>query len=163
MKAITEEQGLHKEWYERAKKMTMDDLPEFLRELTEDYNHDYGTICHAVASSAIAAAWAVERTPHCGGITGFQAGAIMWEMIEAWGVFGKGQKKIVCYNDMLYPQYASKFAPTISEETWTSLQVDAKKNLGDSTNGTHPDVIAHWKSIVDGTIPFGYTIEAPDA
>ena len=72
---ITEEMGIHKEWMKRARDMTMADLPEFLRELTEDYDHDYGTICHAIAAAAVAAAWSVERTPQ-GGITGFQAGAI---------------------------------------------------------------------------------------
>ena len=36
---------------------------------------DYGTVCHAIALSAVA------RTAQ-GGITGFQAGAVMWEFIK---------------------------------------------------------------------------------
>ena len=50
-KKITEEDGTHKAWMSRAKDMTLADLPEFLRELTEDYQHDYGTICHAIAAA----------------------------------------------------------------------------------------------------------------
>ena len=45
---ITEEQNVHKEWYEQSKTQTLETLPEFLRHLTEDFSHDYGTICHAI-------------------------------------------------------------------------------------------------------------------
>src|SRR5690349_20327046 len=70
---ITEESGEHKQWYvdAHAPEMTLETLPEFLRHLTEDYHHDYGTICHALAAGAIATAYAMDRSPQ-GGITGFQ-------------------------------------------------------------------------------------------
>ena len=44
---------------------------------------DYGTVCHAIALSAVATAWAANKTAQ-GGITGFQAGAVMWEFIKNW-------------------------------------------------------------------------------
>ena len=64
-------------WYAQAadKAMTLETLPAFLKELAE-YKHDYNTICYALTAGAIATAWALNRTPN-GGITGFQAGAIM--------------------------------------------------------------------------------------
>lgn len=155
-KQITEEMGLQKEWMAEAQKMTLERLPEFIKKLTEEYDHDYGTICHAIAASAIAAANAVNKSDK-GGITGFQAGAVMWEMIKGWGVFGDGPKKMLCYEEMLYPQYGHHFW-TIPPHVWDHLQKKAKKNLKDC-QGSSPKVIAHWESIVSGEIPFGYMVE----
>ena len=52
---ITEEMKIHDGWYKEAKKQTVETLPEFVRHLTEDYSHDYGTICYAVEAGAIGA------------------------------------------------------------------------------------------------------------
>lgn len=153
---ITEEMGVHKEWMAEAKNQTMETLPEFLRKLTGDYEHDYGTICHAIAAAAVGAAWAVEKTPQ-GGITGFQAGAIMWEMIRGWGVFGDGPKRMLSYGDMLFPQYRHKFT-NISPETAKWLQEEAKKKLSEKSHPAHPDVVKHWEFVAGGGIPFGYRI-----
>jgi hypothetical protein len=57
---------------------------------------------------------------------------------------------------MLYPQYDYKFEKTISTDTWHALQEEAKKNLVE--RDPHPNVKAHWESIVEGKIPFGYVI-----
>lgn len=151
---ITEEMGVHKQWYEEAHDMTADRLPEFIRKLTEDYQHDYGTICHAVAAAAVAGAWSVERSP-CGGITGFQAGAIMWEFMRHWNHV-KGPARLLDYNDLLYPQYENKFR-TISDETWQHIKDQARKNL-DENGEAHPAVVAHWQSIMSGEVPFGLAI-----
>jgi hypothetical protein len=155
-KAITEDSGEHKQWYEDAKGQTLATLPEFLRHLSEDYGHDYGTICHAVSASAIAAASALNASP-CGGITGFQAGCVMWSFIQHW-MHLEGAMKLVEYDNMLYPQYAHKFAPTISKEIFASLQKQAREKLA-KADGAHPNVLAHWQRIVDGEVPFGYEIE----
>lgn len=154
---ITEEQKIHDQWYVEAKKMTAEKLPEFIRKLTEDYGHDYGTICHAVAAAGIAAMWAVERSP-MGGITGFQASCVIWSVIEKWGSFGEGPKRIVTYENMLYPQYDHKFEKTISAETWKWIQAQAEKKL-EETSMMHDEVRAHLESIVAGQIPFGYTVK----
>ena len=154
---ITEEDGTHKEWMPRAKAMTLETLPEFLRELTEDYEHDYGTICHAIAAAAVAAAWAVEHTPQ-GGITGFQAGAITWEIIKGWdsSTLGKIGTRIQKMDDLLYPQMAYKFN-TISQSVWESIREKAGEEL-EAVPEAHVNVRTHWQSIVDGVIPFGLTI-----
>jgi hypothetical protein len=159
-KVVTEESGIHKEWYERAKKVsTIAELTAFATEMREDYQHDYGTICHAITATAIAAMWAVERSPQ-GGITGFQASCIMWGLIDHWNVFDKGPKRMVCYRNMLYPQYADKFDKLISQETWEYLQEEAAKEIKEA----HPQinvaspVYQHWQSIVAGQVPFGYRV-----
>lgn len=51
---ITEEMNIHEEWYADAENQTMDTLLPFLNHLMNDYNHDYGTIVHAlIAGTAI--------------------------------------------------------------------------------------------------------------
>lgn len=156
--AITEEMKVHEEWFNEAREMTMDKLPEFLRHLMEDYGHDYGTICHALTAGAIATAWAMDRAPQ-GGITGFQAGFIMWGFIRHWSYeSNKCGMKIVDYDNMLYPQYEHKFEKTISESVWKILQDEAKKKLDKVDKYTHEAVVQHWRSIVDGKVPFGYKV-----
>lgn len=153
-KKISEEDGTHMSWMEEAKKQTMETMPAFLRKLTEDYEHDYGTICHAIAAAAIGAAWAVERSPQ-GGITGFQAGCIMWEIIKGWGVFGTGPMRMIEFENMLYPQYREKFR-TITSSTWAWLQDQAREKL--KSDGGTEGVRRHWGTIAAGEVPFGYQV-----
>jgi len=156
MQIYTEESKIQDEWYAEAKAMTMDKLPAFLQKLTEDCKHDYGTICHAIAAAGIAAMWAVERAP-VGGITGFQGGAIMWQVVEHWqGI--KGPARLLEYELMRFPQYQAQFT-TISKSTWEHLQKKAADDLAGDCNHMHPNVVAHMESIVAGTVPFGYRIE----
>lgn len=165
MEKITEDQHLEKEWFKEAHEQTIKTLPKFIKHIMNDYEHDYGTICHAVSACALAAAWAAIHHPQ-GGITGFQAGFVMWDFIKQW-MFenNKTTLKIVNYDDMLYPQYEEKFDKVISKETFDSIQ-KAAKGLLDEHNSTpedqryvHPNVVKHWKSIVDGNVPFGYQIK----
>jgi len=157
-KAITEEMKEHEKWYEEAKKVTVETLPEFVRHLTEDYQHDYGTICHALSACGLAGTYAIENSP-CGGITGFQARFVMWGFIRHWMYSSnKCGLKIVDYDNMLYPQYEDKFGKYISKDIFESLKKEARKNLDERTVGAHPDVVAHWQSIVGGKVPYGYEI-----
>ena len=59
---ITEEMKIHEKWFEEARKQTVDTLPEFVRHLVEDYEHDYGTICHAITAAGLAGMYAVENS-----------------------------------------------------------------------------------------------------
>jgi len=152
---ITEEQGVHKEWYAEAREMTLEKLPEFLRKLTEDYGHDYGTICHACAAAAVGAAWAVERSPE-GGITGFQAGAIFWEFWKHW-LHEDGPARILKYSEALYPQYESLFT-TISPDSLAWLKEQATKKLADGEKAADA-VLEHWRFLANGGVPFGLRVE----
>lgn len=160
-RTITEKEGLHEQWYQRAEEMTLAKLPEFLRELTEDYVHDYGTICHAIAAAAVAAAWAVERSP-VGGITGFQAGAIMWEFLTHWQTEYRDKPlRLLDYGNLLYPQYRDRFTG-ISPATWTWVQQQAAEELAaEEMRQPHQaanSVVDHWRSIVAGNVPFGLRV-----
>ncbi len=170
---VTEQDKEHQEWYKEAGKVkTTADLVEFINHLLHDYNHDYGTICHATVAAAIAACWAVDRDPRQGGITGFQSSIILWEFISNWS-HKYGPMRLLEYEYMLYPQHADQFAQEIPPSTWKYLQDEAQKKLDDSKKtgmdengypyGAAEEVVAHWQSIVDGEVPFGWTVRPESA
>lgn len=158
LKTITEEMGVHKDWYVQAKKQTLESLPAFLSHLMNDYNHDYGTICHAITAGGIATMCAMNNHEQ-GGITGFQAGAVMWEFIRNWNYeHNKLGMKLLDYDKLLYSQYEYTFNKTIPKSTWTALQEQAKFNL-QKEELANDDVKAHWQKIADGHVPFGFVVE----
>lgn len=135
---------------------TFEDLTAFLKDVKENYNCGYGEAPRAMAQASLAVAWYLAKEF---GITGFQAGFVMWDFIRDWNYSSNETGlRIVDFDDMLYPQYEHKFQKTISSYTWHSIQKEAKKRLEERGSYVHPDVEQHWKSIVDGVIPFGYTI-----
>lgn len=155
-------------WKEGAEKIADPvQASAFMQALIIGYEHDYGTIVHAIYSAMIAAYHAIENSPQ-GGITGFQASALGWMLIERF--FGRSVigRKLTTYDNMLYPQYASHFQQRISAGMWNKLQENAKVFLAETNpqkEGTgrsgSPEVIAHWQSIVDGVVPFGIQV-SPD-
>lgn len=156
---IREEDHIHDAWYKRAAEIrSIQELVPFLSELAHEYNHDYGTVCHALAAGAVATCWALNRESPSGGITGFQAGAVMWEFIRAWNGL-KGPAQLTRYQDMLYPQYERRFKKVIHKGTWEWLRDRAAEELSQASRSAADTVVAHWKSIVDGVVPFGYTVE----
>lgn len=164
MEQINEEQHLEKQWFEEAHNQTIETLPNFIDHIMNDYQHDYGTICHALSACALAAVWAANKHEQ-GGITGFQAGFVMWDFIRGWMYSdNRTALRIVDYDKMLYPQNAYKFDKVISKKTFKGIQKAAQENLDRIKNGevAHPDVIKHWKSIVSGNVPFGYKIKNDD-
>jgi len=158
--AVREEDGLHDEWYKEAHEVKdIPTLTAFAEKLLDSYEHDYGTVCHAVTALAVAAANVGARTQ---GLTGFQAQVVTWGFIREFGAFmgaGRGPMSLVMYEHMLYPQYEKEFAEkTILQETWHWLRVRARELLLDGAD-TDGKVRAHWQCIVDGEVPFGYAVE----
>lgn len=156
---ITEEMHLEKEWFELARKQTFEALPSFVNHVMNDYMHDYGTICHAVAACALAAAWAADDSPN-GGITGFQANFVMWDFVKQWGFRNnKTGLKLIDYDEMLYPQYKERFEKVLSVSVWESLQERAKECLNEESSFAAEEVKKHWENIVSGNVPFGYKVK----
>lgn len=157
MKQVTEDMKPEKVWFDKAVNIkTPEQLAEFAKELLIDTQHDYGTVCHAVGAIALAGAWLGANIQ---GITGFQAGFILWDFIKQWNYSdNKCGLRIINYDNMLYPQYKNEFDKTITKERFKLIQKEASKLL--RTHRTaHSDVIKHLKSIVDGNLPFGYIIK----
>lgn len=159
-KPINEKMHLEKEWFAKASNeiRTPEDLANFAKELFENYSHDYGTVCHAVSALALAGAW---LGAHMEGITGFQAGFVMWDFIRYWN-YENNQcgLRLLNFDDMLFPQYAYKFEKRISADTWKRVQEVAKEKLEQNKEEmVHPEVWKHWQSIAAGTLPFGFVIK----
>lgn len=131
MKKLSKEQ-LHEQWYKQARDMSMEELPGFVNHLISDYQHDYGTICHALTAAGVATMWAMNMHPQ-GGITGFQAGYIMWQFIREWNYQGnKTGLRIIDYDNFLYPQYHEKNQKTILPDIWHSIQKTAQENINEA-------------------------------
>lgn len=153
---MTEEE-YRKSVYTRAGEVkTTKDLVKFIEEVTT-YKHDYGTIVYGCYAAMKAAFNVVNRSP-MGGITGFQAGCLGWEAVKEF-LSIKGPAKLVKYDSMLYPQYADHFEKTIDKETWEHLQKEAKRLTAEEAGVAHPNVKAHWQTILDGVVPFGYVVK----
>jgi hypothetical protein len=161
-KSITEDDiDIIEGWYNEARKVTLASLPDFIRSVMNDYNHDYGTICKAIGACCVAAGYAANREPQAG-ITGFQSGAVMWEFIQHWGGYDNSVgMKLLDYSDMIYPQMQSKYEKTLRQRTVDLLKIKAQKQLdkwGGEEATVAPSVLAHVRFIAQGGIPFGYTV-----
>lgn len=135
---------------------TFEDLTAFLEYVKNNCNSGYGEAPRAIAQASLAVAWYLSSAY---GITGFQASCAMWDFIQGWTkTHNECGLRLVDYDDMLFPQYNYKFDKIISSDVWKNLQEQAEKLLADKTDYVHPNVLAHWKSIVDGKVPFGYSV-----
>lgn len=144
------------EMYEKSENIQPGEVDAFISEVMGQ-DLDYNTVVEAVAASALAAARAANRSLN-GGITGFQAGYVMWRFIQKWMAYDNVPMRLINYSDLLYPQYEHKYEKTITPDTWKWLQEEAAKKLAEAPEWTHPNVNAHFQSIIDGTVPFGYTV-----
>lgn len=158
-KAITEEMGEHKQWYEEARTVTPATIDDFMNRLIYNYQHDYGTVVHAMACCALAAVHAFDKSEQ-GGITGFQAGAVVWQFIEGWMGESRVGRQLLDLEDMLYPQNEEQFT-TISPRAFALLQDEARKILTDGNGSEY--VRQHLESIVAGTVPFGRRLSAGES
>ena len=71
----------------------------------------------------------------------------------------RGPAQLLRFEEMLYPQYGrdEKFSRTLTPETAKWLREEAQKRVNDG-HSAHPDVIAHWKRLAAGEIPFGWRV-----
>lgn len=150
---ITEKDHLEKEWLKEANEQTLETLPKFINHLMNDYDHDYGTCVKAVTAAMLGTFWAFDKQE---GFTGFQVRFIPWMMMnEFWGKSEIG-RKVINFDDMVFPQYEDRFRNTISKEVFKRLQESASKFIEEGC--LHPDVKKHMESIVAGEVPFGYKL-----
>lgn len=152
------------EWYEKAKTeiQTPEQLKAFAEEISariESSDEPYNDSSNGAAALALAA---MNMTACMYGMTGFQMGWVMWQVIDQMLLSEHDcGMKLVNYNDMLYPQYEHRFGKTIDADTWGKLQEKAARLVGENKKSKFPackGVADHWKSIADGKVPFGYTV-----
>ena len=157
IKKKMDELEFKKDLVEKRSKITnFDELIEFLKYVKENGNCGYGEAPRAIAQAALAVAWQLASEF---GITGFQAGFVMFDFIRDWQYRGnRSGLKVVDYDKMLYPQYAHDFEKNIKDYTWAALQAQAQELLEKDGENVHPNVKEHWMSIATGNVPFGYTV-----
>jgi hypothetical protein len=155
---ISEEDGTHKAWYQEARDnvKTPEQLAAFAKRLIEDYAHDYGTCCHATSAVAVAAAWCM---CHHMGLTGFQAGCVMWGFLSHWTYKEGDRLRIQDMKNLMFPQYERHFT-SIPESVWKWAQEEAKAELAKANGHCAPGVVEHWRSIAAGNVPFGLDVSA---
>lgn len=143
-------------WMTEAHDVRIDTWQQFARRLLDDYYHDYGSICHAMGATILAAGYAFDQEA---GITGFQSGAVLWDFVREWMHKKDTPLRFLDYSDMLYPQYSGKFH-SIDAGTFEWLQNAAREKLANANSEfLHPETKRHWELIVAGVVPFGYYIE----
>lgn len=159
--SIDEGDRIHLEWYKEAKEQTPYTYMEFLWRLCFNYEHDYGTIVHAMVCAMLGAANAIDKCPS-GGITGAQAEVAMWLFLHKFGVFHEDSPLLIIdLTDLQYPPGPRKMN-TISWEIMDWLRLTINKNLnelGDNCESSlHPAVLAWWKKLSVGIVPEGLSI-----
>jgi len=130
---------------------TRDELMAFMDSLMER-PHEYGTCVYAMSMCAVAAYYYVS---HVLGATSFQASLADLDILRR--TRRMEYFRIVNWEGMLYPQYENEMQKTIAPDIWKWLQSEAKRKLAEKPVA-HPAVRAHWQSIVDGIVPFGYNV-----
>ena len=184
---MNKELELRKEWLAKARKQTLETLPDFINDILNNNHMSYNLAPYVVGAIASASAWAVNDKI---GLTGFQAGFAMWTMIDGWLGESSVGRELIDYEKMLYPQYEDYFTKhTISKYVWENLQKEARNNViefikkdyteEERNNMTNEQicktiedyyksrnhtidsdgVLAHQMRILLGEVPFGYTIE----
>ena len=155
-KKISEDMNVHERWYDKAKNVTTTTLSTFINKIVNGYEHDYGTIAHAITASGLAAMLAVIKEHP---ISAQQANFIMWNFIYRW-MYPNNKCGLVLlnYDNLLFPQYEEMFDKVLSPEVFEALQKEASDLLEARGDNIHEDVKAHLQSIVDGKPPFGFKI-----
>lgn len=163
-KVVNEEMHPEAEWFKDARNQTKETLIDFINHMMNDYFHDYGTICHAI-SACMLATMTVCDNYDSGGITGFQASAVMWDIIRnitLGGMSNKSGMKIIDYDNILFPQYDYKFdCRRIPKHTFEVLVELAKTKLEEVKSGgccAHPVVVNRWECLASGNVPDGFTV-----
>lgn len=150
----TEFMNVHTEWSEAAQSITLEQLPEFLRHLRDDYEHDAKSIVLATCIGMVAAGNMVRTETD----TEQSSAQIFWtlaDLIEP----PRGPRKLIDFGDMLYPTSVNAFTKTIPSPVVNWLQGRARIFIADvkaKKIAASPETITHWRNIIAGIMPFGY-------
>ncbi len=151
---MTEKEYRDAVYAKAAEVKTAEDFTALIREMDE-YAHDYGTIVYACAAAAIAGFNVMDRTKS-GGITGFQAGCIMWEMVHKFGMFSEGPMRIQDFDKLRYPQYDKDWPIRISPDSAAILQQRAALTAAEPH--IHEEVKRRNQEIAAGNFPSFVTV-----
>lgn len=145
------EQEYKRQVYDEADQVkTVEELNLLIERLTA-HPHDYGTIIYACAAAMIGAYKVMNASPQ-GGITGFQAGCLMWEMVHRFGEFSGGPLRIQDFDHLRFPQYDDDWAVWLSPEGRAQIVERANRALSEARSMA-PGVRKRHEEIVAGSWP----------
>lgn len=154
-------------WFDRAQRMrSAVELADFVSDLADRPDHSMESIVHAAAAAAVAASAVVLTSASAEKLGAYQSvtahNLMAWRYIEEFGGFDEGPKRMLQYQQMLYPRFADKFGKKIDRATMDWLVVKAKEIL-ESGRSLHSSVRFHLEGLACGIPPFEFEIEEPDA
>lgn len=154
-----------KVWLKRAKEVSIEEIPNFINELINsvdwEINDDgYANIIKVMYISMMATFYGVNNSEN-GNITGSQVQTLAWKLfMKLMGIEEGTPLKMINYEGMLNPYNGSYFDKIIDKEFFEWLQNKARELLKDNNcSPTDSDIIVHLLKIVDGEVPFGYTLK----
>jgi hypothetical protein len=122
-----------------------DELRDFCESLWTE-NNDYGKAVYCMSLASVAM---FNLAAHKVGATGFQASCADMDILRRTRDMENGFR-IVDYSKAMYPQYleSDQVIALLFDELAPLLKDAAAKELA-TNERAHPNVIAHWKRIVD--------------
>lgn len=134
---------------------TLEELDRLIEEAMRKFNFDVTAATESAGAVCTVVANFLSKKM---GIPRVSRDLIMWSFITNFKFpSATCGLRLINFDHMLYPQYKSNFKKTIGAETWKRLQEEAKRNLEGRIPGK-AKTIAHWQSIVNGVVPFGYKV-----
>ena len=141
-------------WEDRAK-LSTETFEEFFSYL-QSFKHDYGTTVWA-ASMVMRKAFYLWNRSEEGGITGFQASCLAWDMMDFFGMKDPVGMRLMGYSELCFPEREGHFCE-IPYEIWEMVRKFADEQIkdhGDSMLASHR---SHMIDVRDGKVPFGLRV-----
>lgn len=153
---ITEQMGVHDQWYAEAKKITeAKDLVPFLERLMTAYSHDVSTVVHAMTAGALATLNVMNQYPE-GHLSPVQSQKLMGLFIRYWANI-EGPMKLVSWMGLLHCENRHAFT-TVPNQVFAQVQEMAKHMLSSDLSRVSAEQMRHLQELASGVVPFGYSL-----
>lgn len=151
--------AIDKEIYRRVLEVkTKEQLLEFLDKEIENEELTKDNIDHAIAAFMLAASNVLVQK-HGNLIDKDKAGDIMWNFIRHWlPEFAYAPIRMLIYEDLLFPQFERNFK-TITKDIQEWVKKQAEHNLKTHGDKAAPELVEHWRKIINGYIPYDLELE----
>ncbi len=147
-------------WAEEAYGLSIDELPKFIHELVEKYDHSSISKVNMVniAVTCILNNFYQEKVVP---MTEPEVMTSKWTLIKMlFPEVGDGPISIIKWNNLLSPS-SDPYFHSIPDDVFVDIQESAKLLVERHEAGREvfsDEELEHWKSIIDGQVPYGYRI-----
>ena len=133
---------------------------KFIKVLARTYEYDDDMLCEALVYSMLAGATAFAREYGLKTLTLEQTQWVLWSFLGKW-LQTDEPIRLLRISYMLEPEMREVFNTALPRSFFDWLQEAAKERL-EALPDASKERREHWQSIVDGAVPFGYTLEERD-